>query len=171
MASLLLKDLKEAAAEMVSMFDHYSNAPAKEMVADLLVYGFLRGRYLKVKRQHAVGKAKGNGKKRPQIDFRFGTVSPYVIEFAFRPRGGTVQLYGSQNIDELKKLTKRGPPTRRALLLLDLRTKGPVSKESLRATYDKLNAGKGKFDRWPVRVVYAHVDGTSYDFPWQPKKK
>lgn len=170
MPALSVKELRDSAVEIAAMFNDYTKAPTLELTADLLVYGFLRGRFVKVKRQHSVGKAKGKGKKRRQIDYRFGTTNPTVLEFAFRPRGGTVQLYGSQNTPELQKLTKVRSASVRALLLVDLHSGGPIDEDRLRATYDKLNAGRGRFERRSVRVVYAHANGTVYDFPWKPSK-
>jgi hypothetical protein len=151
------------------MFSHYTRAPTRELVADLLVYGFLRGRYLRVTRQHAVGALRPGAKKRQQIDFRYGTHNPRVIEFAFCARKGATQLYGSQNRDELAKLTRCNAALR-CLLLIDLRSKGPLLEEALRATYAKIGAGSGKFKRRTVRIIYAHVDGHSYDFQWRPSK-
>jgi len=79
-----------------------------------------------------------------KIDFRHGSSNPDVIELVVRVSGG--ELYGSQNIDELKKLCKipYSRTRRRMLLLLDASLLPPIPKTDLKRTYSNLCAGKGK---------------------------
>ena len=76
---------------------------------------------------------------------------------------------GPQNQTELSKLAraKQSKVRTRYLLLIDLRSTGSISKSNLKKSYDPLHAGKGKFSRSPIRVVYVSKH-TSYDFVWKP---
>jgi hypothetical protein len=87
---------------------------------------------------------------------------------AVRATTGGGALYGSQNRSELRKLCRvtRSQARLRALLLLDLARK-PLSKVSLKRTYDPLHAGPGRFKRSSVRVIYVHRTST-YHFLWSP---
>lgn len=92
------------------------------------------------------------------------------MELVVRPPRGGGQLYGSQNETELWKLC-RFPNTQaklRALLLIDLHAQ-PLEKIALKSTYDEIHAGRGKFDRFPVQVIYAGHSET-YSFKWSPYK-
>jgi hypothetical protein len=160
--------LTQAAENMIRMLNDYSS-PKTELGADGLVYGYLAGYFegvRKISRQHHVYMG---GSDRNRIDFRLGGNDPIVLEFALRAvnsQGG--ELYGSTNHSELKKLARfsRTEASLRALLLLDMRRE-PIEYNALKKTYDGLNAGPGQFERNPVRVIYAHANG-SYHFLWCP---
>src|SRR5262245_24882432 len=117
------------------------------MRVDGLVYGILHERF-GVRRQHNVTGGR--------IDFRQPGFNPVVIEFAVRTRRHLNEAYGSQNSDELRKLAKQTAASARFLLLLDLSAEQPLSRTKLKKTYDKINAGRGRFKRRGVRVLYVH---------------
>jgi len=102
-----------------------------------------------------------------RIDFRHGSSNPDVIELVVRVNGG--ELYGSQNISELKKLCKipYSRARRRILLLLDASYLSSIRKRDLKRTYSNLTAGKGRFTRNQVTVMYIHPE-TEYSFRWSP---
>jgi hypothetical protein len=59
----------------------------------------------------------------------------------------------------------------RYLLLLDSSGASPLQKVDLRKTFDKFNAGKEKFPRTSVRIIYANPSRNgAYHFlchPWK----
>jgi len=139
-----------------------------ERAIDPVVLGYLRGAGFTVSRQHNVwmyGSAKPH-----RIDFRVAGNPRSVIEFAVREAGGVQELSALKNHAELKKLSrvKQVDAHMRYLLLLDMSTtRGPIPRDDLEQDYGGYNAGKGKFKRNPVRVVYVHV-ADEYDFLWHP---
>lgn len=158
--------LKEVGADIVRIVADYSGGPKREMLIDPALYVRLQFSGRKVERQyhaHLPG-----AKRPPRIDFRVGPPNAVLIEFAVRPPTGGSQLYGSQNQSELRKLCRfdNSRAKLRALLLLDL-NQAPIPKDSLRPTYDFINAGRGKFRRSPVQVIYVHAE-LSYSFRWNP---
>lgn len=165
---MTIADVTAAAQDVVRLLTDYKGYAGgrREMSVDLMVYGYLEGKFGHMSRQHYV---KMHSKPKPQrIDFRFGTSNPVVIEFAVRTPKGGGELYGSQNSSELRKLTRVLPSqTRmRVLLLIDLYDT-PIQLSQLKPTFDKVHAGKGKFKRHSVRVIYVHRS-ESYDFRWSP---
>lgn len=164
---MTVTELISSAQEVLLLLGDYSNAPDREMLLDPMVYGYLQGRFGAMQRQHRLYVS---GSSRPKrIDFRHGTSNPAVIEFAVRPPRGGGQLHGSQNVRELRKLTRvpQRRAKRRMLLLLDLYRRS-IPIEALKPTYDVVNAGPGRFRRHSVRVVYVHRD-ESYHFLWRPR--
>jgi hypothetical protein len=139
-----------------------------ERAIDPVVMSYLRGAGYSVSRQHQVWMY---GSTKPhRIDFRVAGNPRSVLELAVREAEGIQQLSAATNHDELKKLArvKQNEAHMRYLLLLDMSSKrGPIPKADLEAEYDGLNAGKGKFTRNPVRVVYIHATD-EYDFRWSP---
>jgi hypothetical protein len=163
-----IAELKESALTVLSLLDEYSNASRREMLIDPVIYAYLSGQFGLMSRQHWM---RLYGRPRPQrIDFRYGGSNPAVIEFAVRPPSGGSHLYGSQNLSELRKLTRvpQSRARRRYLLLLD-RYRDPIQRSNLKASYDPLNAGRGRFRRTSVRVVYVHAV-LQYDFLWRPER-
>lgn len=161
-----IANLTAAAKEVIRVLGAYHNAPHREMLIDPVLLAYLRGKHPPVERQHYVYRY---GSDRPQrIDFRTGGTNPVVIEFAARPPTGGGQLLGSQNTSELRKLCRvtHTSARLRALLLMDL-YRDPIDRKELQATYARVNAGRGRFARNPVRVVYVHSDA-SYNFVWDP---
>jgi hypothetical protein len=158
-----IQEIKEASNTAIWMLSQYKGVAGQgELGADRVLYGVLEGRFGHMSRQHAV--------KAGRIDFRFGTSNPVVIEFVLRsPHDPRSKLYESQNRSELRKLTRVRPATAkmRVLLLLD-RTHDSIPTEVLRRGYDESNAGRGRFHRHVVRVIYVQQD-LAYDFPWHPK--
>jgi hypothetical protein len=162
---MIKRDTLIATAQtVVDLASHYKGAPHREMRVDGLVYGVLHTKF-GVSRQHRVRRAAG--KKPERIDFKQGGTNPVVIEFAVRTQRHLNEAYGSQNQDELKKLAKQTKMKARYLLLLDLSGHKPVPESRLQPTYDKINAGRGKFPRASVRVIYVHPD-LGYHFLWRP---
>ena len=161
-----IAELSVAAKEVLTLLGKYHNAPHREMLIDPVLFAYLRGKHPPVERQHYVYRY---GSERPQrIDFRTGGTNPVVLEFAVRPPVGGGHLLGSQNTSELRKLCRvtRTSARLRALLLMDLYHE-PIERKNLQATYAAVNAGRGRFQRNPVRVVYVHPD-LSYSFAWDP---
>lgn len=163
-----IESLKSISMEIMKLLSDYHNPPDREMAIDPVLYALLRSRHEKkrVTRQHPAHLPQA--KRPPRIDYRIGGTNPLMVELVVRPRAGGVQLYGSQNKTELRKLC-RIPNTQcklRALLLLDFHAK-PHAKADLKASYDPMHAGRGKFTRHPVRVIYVHRD-TQYTFTWSP---
>jgi hypothetical protein len=131
---------------------------------DGLLFGFLDARFGKMKRQFHI--ALGKSKRPKRLDFRQGGTRPVVIEFAVRtPKRN--EIYGSQNRDEVQKLTRQRKASARYLLLLDLSRKKPIQRSDLEDTYNELNSGRGKFVRKPVQIAYVHPR-LSYTFLWRP---
>lgn len=161
-----INDIENSARTVIRLLGEYHNAPQQEMAIDPALYAFLRGRFETVKRQHRVYVYGSDRPKR--IDFRYGGNNPVVIEFATRPPNGGVELYGSQNVSELRKLCRvsRTEARLRVLLLLDF-SRAPINQEAIEPTYKPINAGPGRFERNSVRVIYVHKDLT-YNFCWKP---
>ena len=159
-----------AASALVDLRKDYSNPPKTERGLDPIFYGYITAAHSKVKVSRQVH-IKFHGAKKPsRIDFRIGGSNPTVLELAVRPTDGQQQLCGPQNLDELRKLSKVTPSKakRRILLLVDLK-KYPISKASLKATYDPLHAGPGRKPRHAVTVVYFHRQ-SNFSFTWVPRK-
>jgi len=150
--------LIDAAQTIVELASHYGGAPHREMRVDGLTYGVLHERF-GVRRQHHV-----NGGR---IDFKQPGFNPVVIEFAVRTQAHLNEVYGSQNEDELRKLAKQVKMSARYLLLLDLSGKDPLTQDQLQKSYNGINAGRGRFPRKSVRVVYVHPE-ENHHFLWQP---
>jgi hypothetical protein len=163
-----ISDVQQIGTEVLELLAEYHNPPHKELLLDAILFAYLTGRYSTVRRQHPV---RLYGSIKPhRIDFRFGGTNPVVLELAVRPPNGGGNLYGSQNASELNKLCRvaHSQARLRALLLLDLGDK-PLSRESLKRSYDPLHAGPGKFKRSSVRVIYVHRHDT-FHFSWSPFK-
>jgi len=163
-----IKQLTEAGVEILRMLGDYHNPPHREMLIDPMLYAYLRGHFSSVARQHHVRVNGGNRPKR--IDFRVGGSNPVVLELAVRPPTGGGHLLGGQNVSELRKLCKVSTRQAklRALLLIDLYS-SHYTKERLKESYDPVHAGPGKFERYPVRVVYVHMQNR-FSFSWSPFK-
>ena len=165
---MTITDIEDAASEIIQLLSDYKteNSSKREMRIDPVVYAYFQAQFGHMSRQFYV---RMHSKPKPQrIDFRYGTSNPVVFEFAVRTELSEGTLYGSQNVTELCKLTRVIPShaRKRVLLLLDLCSQ-PINKEQLKKTYDKLNAGKGNFQRHPVRVIYANKSAV-YHFSWKP---
>jgi hypothetical protein len=158
-----IEEIKDASREVLGLIETYKGRAGQgELGADRVLAGFLQGRFGHITRQHTVGVGR--------IDFRFGTSNPVVIEFVIRgPHDPQAKLFESQNRSELRKLTRARASTARmrVLLLLD-RSKTAIPMATLRAGYDRGNAGRGRFKRHVVRIIYVHRD-LEYDFRWNPK--
>jgi hypothetical protein len=158
-----ISSIIDAARTILRLLEDYSRPPNREMLLDAMLYAYLEGCYGHMARQF---QAPLPGKPAARVDYRRGTVAPVMIEFAVRSPGGGGQLYGSQNRAELCKLTRfsRTRARMRYLLLIDL-SKWPIPQTQLKATYDKISSGPGRFKRHSVRVVY--VSRTEqYHFSW-----
>lgn len=163
-----IPSLKNTGQDIARMLSDYTNGPKREMLIDPALYAYLRGSGRKVERQfhaHLPG-----AKRPPRIDFRIRGTNPVLIEFAVRPAIGGSQLYGSQNKTELWKLCRfsNTQAKLRALLLIDL-YEDSISKEALKKTYNEIHAGRGRFERNPVQIIYAHAS-KAYSFRWNPYK-
>ncbi len=164
-----IADVEMIGRDVLKLLDQYHNPPDKELLLDAILLAYLSGRFSTVSRQHYVYLY---GSQRPQrIDFRFGGSNPVVMEFAVRDPSGGGKLYGSQNQSELRKLCRvsHAQAKLRVLLLLDLGNK-PHRKQHLKASYDPLHAGPGKFMRSSVRVIYVHRQNV-FNFIWRPFKE
>lgn len=164
---LTLEGLNAIAADLVSILGEYPYIAGGEAALDRFVYAYLRGRFSSAaSRQWPALPVRGRAGR---IDFRVGGNNPVVFELAVRtPETGNLGV--GSNKPELRKLS-RVPQAKarvRALLLLDLKNE-PVNFEMLRERYQAYHLGKGKFDREPVSVVYAHAT-TQHRFIWSPFK-
>ncbi len=161
--------LKTIAQNLIRLLGEYSNGPKREMLIDPALYAYLCGSGRRVARQHPAHLP--GSKRSPRIDFRIGGSNPILIEFAVRPPRGGGQLYGSQNKPELWKLCRfsNSQAKLRALLLMDLHS-ASLPLDVLKPTYDGIHAGRGKFSRHPVQVLYASAHET-YSFKWSPYKR
>jgi hypothetical protein len=160
--------LKAIGQDIARLVRDYHGGPKREMLIDPALYVYLRltARGRSVERQFHAHLPK---QKRPaRVDFRVKNPNAVLIEFAVRPPKGGGHLYGSQNRPELFKLTRFSNVSAklRALLLIDLGQE-PYDRVSLKKTYDEINAGRGKFKRHPVKVIYAHAD-KAFAFKWNP---
>ena len=163
-----VREIEKLGQRLVSLAKDYSGGPEREMRLDPALYAFLLCTGRKVDRQwHA--NLPGYDRS-PRIDFRIGGSNPVLLEFAVRRPSGGSSLYGSQNQSELRKLARFGKSSAklRALLLVDL-SPWPIEKAKLRATYDKVHCGRGRFKRSPVKVIYTCSD-SAYSFKWDPYK-
>jgi hypothetical protein len=168
MHAMTVQQLQHIGQRLTKLAHDYAGGPKREMLIDPALYAWFLATTPSVARQYHVHLP---GLVNPaRIDFRIGGPNPVLVEFAVRPPGGASQLYGSQNKDELRKLTRfsNQKAKLRALLLIDLH-QDPIVKESLKATYDKVHAGFGNFDRHPVKVIYTHRED-AYSFKWSPFK-
>jgi len=159
-----IDQLASATTDVIRLRDEYHSPPVGELAFEFAHYAYLQGCFGKMSRQFPI-----RIRNRPhRIDLRYGGTNPVVVELALRPPQGGGQLYGSQNRTELRKLTRvrQTRARRRVLLLADL-SHHPIGQGKLRATYDPINAGRGRFGRYPVRVVYARDDGW-FSFLWRP---
>jgi len=155
-----IQQITECAEELLEMVTHYKSLKRRgELGADLLLYGLLQGRFGHMTRQHPV--------KLGRIDFRYGASAPVVIELVHRgrrdPRAG---LFASQNRSEIRKLTRVTNTTARTriLLLID-RSSDSIPRRNLKPSYDATNAGRGRFTRHSIRVIYVSRTN-SYNFIW-----
>jgi hypothetical protein len=161
-----IKKLQGAAAEVIRLDGDYAHRALREIVVDRMLYSFMAARYDHVQRQHYV---QMYGSARPhRIDFRIGGVNPIVFELAWRKSAGGAGLNANSNRAELKKLSRvsQNSAKLRALLLIDLANE-PLREEALQEQYSCLNAGPGRFERRPVRIIYVHRQ-TSFHFVWRP---
>ena len=161
-----IKDIIEASYKIIELVNEYHNIPDREMLIDPILYAYLDGHFGNMQRQHYVylyGSAKPK-----RIDFRFGGNNPVVIEFVVRSPTGGGTLYGSQNVSELRKLSRVeiSQARLRVLLLVDLYWK-PLNIDKLKSSYEQIHAGPGNFTRNSVRVIYVHND-KDYKFLWNP---
>jgi hypothetical protein len=104
-----------------------------------------------------------------RIDLRHGGRNPSVIELVVRFHGN--EEAPSANRTELLKLCKvRATQARtRYLLILDISGGRPVRQEFLQHSYAGHIAGRGRFERQPVRVVHIHPNRRNdFDFSWTP---
>ena len=162
--------LQNIGSDIARMVEDYSGGPRREMLIDPAVYDYLRATAggCGVERQYH---AHLTNQQRPaRIDFRVKNPNAVLIEFAVRPPSGGGHLCGSQNLLELRKLTRFSNVAAklRALLLIDL-AKVAYDLPSLKATYDEIHAGKGRFTRYPVKVIYVHAS-RAFAFKWDPYK-
>jgi hypothetical protein len=160
--------LAKIGQDIARLAGDYHGGPKREMLIDPALYAYLRSTGRSVERQFHANLP--SARKPPRIDFRVLGPNAVLLEFAVRPPVGGSQLYGSQNRSELYKLCRfdNTQAKLRALLLIDL-SPHPLAATSLKPTYDKVNAGPGKFPRSPVKVIYTHADLT-YSFKWSPFK-
>ncbi|NMO14149.1 hypothetical protein HPC49_25165 [Pyxidicoccus fallax] len=161
--------LLSVAHTTLNLLRDYSGRPKRERDVDPMLYAILNARFKQpgapVTRQHPIQML---GSRR-LVDFRIGGPNPILLEFAFRPRTGGGDLCSSTNESEILKLS-RFPQTEaklRALLLIDASSSGPYERVQLETKYKDIRTSPGKFDRCPVRVIYAH-EKESFHFCWTP---
>jgi hypothetical protein len=160
-----VKQLKHIGQSLARLAHEYSGGPKREMLIDPALYAWLLATEGKATRQYPVTVPSPG-----RIDFRIGGSNPVVLEFAVRPPDGGPELYGSQNRDELFKLSRipQGKAKLRALLLVDLRS-DQIRMDKLKSSYDEVHPGPGRFPRNVVQVIYTHRK-EAYSFRWSPFK-
>jgi len=162
------EQLTGAGMRVVELAAHYKGAPHREMRLDGLVYGLLHERF-GVERQHKIRSRNRKSNRSQRIDFRQPGLNSVVIELATRTPGRN-EVYGSQNTEELRKLSRQTRASMRYLLLLDVSGHNTISQSDLQSTYDDLLKERGRGARRSVRVVYVHPDA-AYDFLWRPRNR
>jgi len=161
-----IPEIVRALLDVVRLAHRAKYTRLTERKLELLLLGLFQERFGHMSREQHI---RLHGSTRPsRIDLRYGTSNPVVFELAVRPKSGGQQLEARQNKTELAKLTRvRTSETRsRVLLLVDLH-RDPIHQTRLRALYLAQNAGRGRFKRHRVRVIYVHRE-LQYDFPWNP---
>jgi hypothetical protein len=161
-----IAEVIETGRAVLHLAKSYPKHLSTERSLDPALFGYLHGRFGRVVRQRHV---RIHGSTHPKrIDFRTGGAYPVVWEFAVRPRDGSNQLSGKCNLSELRKLTRVLPSQARlrVLLLVDL-APDHIPLRKLRVSYDLQHAGRGRFHRHSVRIIYVHEDET-YHFLWRP---
>jgi hypothetical protein len=164
-----VQNLRHIGQDLARLVRDYHGGPKREMLIDPALYAWLRAAGRTVERQFHAHLPRA--KRPPRIDFRIKGPNAVLLEFAVRPPNGGGELYGSQNTKELRKLTRfsNNAAKLRALLLIDLHH-AAHDIASLKASYDRINAGRGHFARHPVKVIYAHAELT-HVFKWDPFKR
>jgi hypothetical protein len=104
-----------------------------------------------------------------RIDFRHGGNNPDLIELVVRRHGN--EQYPNMNVGELAKLCRVpfSKARKRILLILDPSGAKPIQKWRLKEIYRRRNAGRGRFSRNTIRVMYFHPN-EEYQFYWSPYK-
>ena len=154
-----LRLFAERAQLLLRILDQYRSrsAPQREMLIDPVFLAVLSAPdpHRLVRRQYPVPAGR--------IDFRIGGTNPVAVELVVRPPKGSSEIYGSQNGDELKKLSglAQSQAKLRVLLLID-RRKQPIPEDSLKRTYKKRKRQSGSS---AVQVIYVHTKDT-YRFKW-----
>jgi hypothetical protein len=168
--TLSLRVLKEAAVSAALAMSEYSRRKTEKDVEPYLL-GYLRGanRKIQIGRQTHLTISSDGWPER--VDLRGGGMNPKFIELAVQPDGDAtpVRLLGSQNISELRKLS-RIPASRtrqRVLVLVDLST-APTDLSKMKESFDRIYLRKTKIKRYSVRVLYCHAS-SSFSFLWRHK--
>lgn len=167
MPRLTIEHLTRIAERAIVIRSGYTGLRRGELFLDAILNGLLDGRFGAVHRQDRLQLRKGQ-RRQQRIDFRIGGNSPVVIEIACRSFGG--ELAPSQNRSELQKLTRHRMVATRYLLLLDPTKHSPLKKAVLQQLYRDWNPGPGRFDRLPVRVIYARSPQQSFNFLWRGRR-
>jgi len=134
----------------------------KEGIIHHILFGELEATFGHMEREYQAKKGWG------RVDFRYGTPNPRVIELVVRDPQHRNQHYGTQNWSELNKLCRVPYSKARVRILLVLDTSGdlnPVSKRTLRRSYDHVHPSRGRFEKYPVSVIYVHPK-RQYRFMW-----
>ena len=157
------RTLDKIGRQAINLTESMSWGKSKEGWLHGVVLGLLEAKSGKMTTEHNV--------RHGRIDLRQGGSNPTVIELVVRSSSGNT-LYASQNRKELRKLTQmpQSKAKRRFLLLLDLGWSEPISKATLKRSYDHVRIGRGRLSsKKGVRVMYVHKEKSkSYDFLWRP---
>lgn len=179
MAYLTRPMLVDAATAIIATVRSYKSrgAPRNERALDPVLFAYLLGRGLKVKRQAEV-QVRG---QRLRIDFYTKGFNPAVVEWAVRPPRGGQQLGAIQNRSEIQKLSRIPSNKRRLvgrtkyssrsryLLLVDLTPARLVlNKDDLEGNYKQVTLGPGRYVRENVTVLYVH-ETDNFSFRWKAK--
>ena len=154
-------ELLKAAHETLEIAIKVGTSHQKERWLHGVLLGSLQARVGNMQSEYSVGGGR--------IDLRHGGSNPSVVELVVRYHG--VEEAPSANRSELLKLCKvKGTQARtRYLLILDVSGGRPVRRKFLERSYGNHIAGRGRFERQPVRVVYVHPDRRhDFDFVWRP---
>jgi len=164
MSKVTIRDLISLGEELVELSHLYKIRNKGELFFDAIMHALLTSRRRgRIERQFKLPLRPGQ-RRRQRLDFRIGGTAPVVIELACRRHPG--QLSPSQNRSELNKLTRFRQATTRFLLLVDASAYTPANSDSMIKRYRSWNSGAGRFNRLPVRLVYARP-GYSFHFLWR----
>jgi hypothetical protein len=151
------KELRESADAVRELALMYSTRAKGELPVDRIFLGYVTGKYGKTRRQHPV--ILQNKKKR--IDFLIGgRKSGTYVELVLRKTGE--EWRRRPNRSEMNKLI-RVHGRMRALVIVDVTKKIPLTQERLKDEYVGWKSTRGRYTRRNITVVYAGADG-SYSF-------
>jgi hypothetical protein len=135
----------------------YSTRAKGELPGDRIFFGYVNGKHGRTRRQQPVRVQRKN----KRIDFLVGgPKSGTYIALVLRKTGE--EWRRGTNNSEMNKLVRVGGKMR-ALVIIDVTNKEPLTQERLKAEFVGWKSTPGRYARRHITVVYAGADG-SYSF-------